>query len=76
MKVNKDVLKSLAMINQIAITMMVPIVGCIFLGIFLDRKLSTSPLFLIILMFVGIAVAFRNLYMITKSFAKSDKKRP
>lgn len=76
MKVNRDILKSLAMINQIAIAMMVPIIGCVFLGIFLDRWLHTSPLFIIIMVFLGMGAAFRNLYKMTKSFAKSDKKRP
>ncbi len=76
MKVNREILKSLAMINQIGITMMVPIIGCVFLGIFLDTKFGTSPLVLMIMIFVGMAVAFRNLYMLTKSFAKTDKKRP
>lgn len=76
MKVNREILKSLALINQVGITMMVPIIGCVFLGIFLDKKFDTSPLILIIMIVVGITVAFRNLYMLTKSFAKTDKKRP
>ena len=76
MKVNREIMKSIALINQIAITMMVPIIGCVFLGIFLDRWLHTSPLFIIIMVFLGMGAAFRNLYMMTRSFAKSDKKRP
>lgn len=76
MKDNRDILRSLAMINQIGITMMVPIIGCVFLGIFLDKRLGTTPWLLIVLMFVGMGVAFRNLYMITKSFSKNGKKRP
>ena len=76
MKVNREIMKSIALINQIAISMMVPIIGCIFLGILLDRWLGTSPLFIIIMVFLGMGAAFVSLYKITKSFSKNDKKRP
>ncbi|MDA3845087.1 MAG: AtpZ/AtpI family protein [Vallitaleaceae bacterium] len=75
MKKSHETLKALGLLNQIAITMMVPIIGCVFFGIFLDKKLGTTPWLLIIFMFIGIGVAFRNLFVITKSFAKTDKKK-
>lgn len=76
MKIDSEILKAIGMINQIGISMMVPIIGCLFLGKFLDDKLSTKPWLLIIFIIIGIMVAFRNLYAITKSFSKSGKKRP
>ena len=76
MKMNRDILKGIAFVNQIGITMMIPIIGCIFLGIFLDKKLGTTPWLLLVFMFIGMGVAFRNLYMLTKSFSESKKKRP
>lgn len=73
---NREILKSLAMINQIGISMMVPIIGCVFVGIFLDRWLGTTPWLLIILMFLGMGASFRNLFKMTKSFSEKGKKRP
>ena len=61
LKYNRSVYQSLTMIGQFGINMLVPVLVCSFLGNFLDKKLGTSYL-VIILFFVGAAAGFRNVY--------------
>lgn len=65
LKFNRSVYQSLAMIGQFGINMLVPVFVCSFLGIFLDKKLGTSCL-VIILFFVGAAAGFRNIFHFSK----------
>lgn len=65
----KDIIKALSLISQLGISMAVPIIGCIFFGKWLDAKLNTNILFLIIFTILGIGTAFRTLYiMVIKNF--------
>ncbi len=61
MKYNRSVFQSLTMISQFGINMLVPVLACSFLGIFLDKRLGTSYL-VVILFFVGAAAGGRNCY--------------
>lgn len=74
MKADKKVLKGIVMISQIGISMLVPIVLCIYLGRRLDDRFLTEY-FTIILSILGIAAAYRNVYRLTKSFYIKDKAR-
>ena len=65
-KFNRNVYQSLTMIGQFGIIMLVPVLICSFLGIFLDKKLGTSYL-VIILFFVGAAAGFWNIYRFSKN---------
>lgn len=65
MRYQKNVYRSLALISQFGINMLVPIFLCSFLGIFLDRKLGTS-FFMVILFFVGALAGFRNVYIFAR----------
>ena len=42
-----------------------PVIGC-FLGLQVDKWLDTAPLFLIILLLIGIGAGFLNVYRITQ----------
>ena len=53
------------MITQFGINMLVPIFLCTFLGIYIDKKLGTSFI-VIILFFIGAAAGFRNVYRFAK----------
>ncbi|RRD94477.1 AtpZ/AtpI family protein [Clostridiales bacterium COT073_COT-073] len=68
---SRDSLKALAMLTQMGITMIVPIGLGLFAGAFLDRKLGTAPIFLIIFIVLGIAAGFRNIYQMTRKFMKT-----
>lgn len=64
-KYDKSVYRSLVLISQFGINMLVPISLCTFLGIWLDRQLSTSYI-MIILFFMGALAGFRNIYIMAK----------
>lgn len=69
-KRNNSVIQSFAMVTQFGISMLVPIFLCAFLGWYLDEKLGTSYLF-IILFFVGALAGFRNIYIMSKKIYES-----
>ena len=71
---DKKVLQSFTMISQIGISMMVPIFLCGAIGYWLNNWLHQELLFLLLL-FVGIGAAFRNLYLLTRSFYAADLKK-
>lgn len=66
-----NILKNLALVSQIGISMVVPIVGGIALGNMLDRWLGTGVIFLVIFSILGIMSSFLTLFKITDK----DKKR-
>ena len=74
LKFNRSVYQSLTMISQFGINMLVPVLFCSLLGYYLDEKLGTSCL-VIILFFVGAAAGFRNIYRFAMRISKtpSDK---
>lgn len=71
---NRKVLKSIVMVTQISVSMMVPIFLCAAIGVWLSRLLNTQVCFLV-LVFIGIGASFRNLYILTKSFYAADMKK-
>ncbi|MFI3236567.1 MAG: AtpZ/AtpI family protein [Lachnospiraceae bacterium] len=74
MKQNSLVVRSLAMISQFGINMIVPILMCTFVGIYLDKWLGTSFM-TIILFFMGALAGGRNIYIFAKSIYKDDTRK-
>ncbi len=68
-------LKYIPLITQVAFVMVIPIFLCFFVGIYLDEKLGTSPLFLVVFILLGVGASFRNLFKIilSKGVENSDK---
>lgn len=66
--------KSMSMIFQISLSMMVPICLCLFAGIKLDRHFGTSYL-TIIFLFLGFAAGIRSVYTLTKNFYADSLKK-
>lgn len=65
MKYDRSVWQSLTMISQFGINMLVPVLACFFLGSFLDKKMGTSYL-VVVLFFVGAVAGGRNCYRFAK----------
>lgn len=66
--------KNLSLISQLGITMITPILICTFIGIFIDEKINTPPIFTIIFILLGVGAAFRNLfYHTSKQIKKEDR---
>lgn len=70
---NKDVLKNLALITQIGISIITPILLGVYLGNFIDKKLGTNGVFAIILIIVGAGAGFLNIFKLTGS--NNDKRK-
>lgn len=68
---DKKVLRSLVMVTQIGISMMVPLFLCAGIGYWINGQFDIVLAFPILL-FIGVGAAFRNLYMVTKSFYAKD----
>ena len=66
-------LANFALVSQIGIMMVMPIILGVWLGNWIDKKLGTGALFLIIFMILGIGAAFRNVYLtVYKQFQKKE----
>ncbi|MBE5961082.1 MAG: hypothetical protein E7256_06790 [Lachnospiraceae bacterium] len=74
MKNKKSIFKGIAMITQIGISIMVPVFLCLFIGKWLDSLFHTSFI-TILFLFLGFAAAFRNVYLMTRTFYANDQKR-
>ncbi|MDE7272274.1 MAG: AtpZ/AtpI family protein [Lachnospiraceae bacterium] len=72
-KYKKSVYQSLAVITQFGINMLVPIFLCSFAGLFLDRKLGTAFMF-VLLFFVGALAGFRNIFILARKIYEGDNK--
>lgn len=62
---DKSVYRSLALVTQFSINMLVPICMMTALGIFLDNKFGTS-FWMIILFFIGAVAGGQNIYRMAK----------
>lgn len=57
-------LQNLALLSQIGLSMFIPIIGCFFLGKYLDTVFSTGNILLLVFTILGVLTAFRNLFVI------------
>jgi len=72
----KSVYRSFVMVMQFGINMLVPICFMSALGVFLDKKLGTSYI-MVILFFVGAVAGAQNIYrMAKKIFDEPDERSP
>lgn len=70
MKLDKNVIKNLAMVTQVGISMLAPVVLCVFVGQWLDAKFgwNTVPVLLIL----GILAGGRNTWMLLQEIARHE----
>jgi len=54
--------ENLTLISQIALIMIIPIFGGLFFGKWLDEKLHTGNIFLLVMIILGVIIAFLNLF--------------
>lgn len=75
MKDNGMVVRSLTMISQFTIHMLVPIGICSYLGYLLDEQFDTSFCF-VLLFFIGAMAGGRNVYLLAQKTAGGKDKMP
>ena len=66
MSVKKSPYNGLALISQVGLNVLIPILGCMLLGAWLDKKTGESGLFLLLLTLVGIAAGVMNILRLGK----------
>lgn len=67
---NKESTKALALFTQIAISMLVPIFLCFFIGKAIDNIFDINGIFLIVFTIIGVMAGFRSVYVLVKGFYK------
>ena len=70
-KDRRTAVRLLSMVSQFAIMMLVPIVGCFFAGLWLDRHFGTQWC-AIVLFFIGALAGFTNIYKLTREYTKEN----
>lgn len=73
MKKNRnEIMRSLAMVTQLGISMLAPVVLCAFVGTWLDDRFGWSVT--AILLVLGILAGARNTWILVKQVQQSDSK--
>lgn len=66
-------MKWMTLISQIGITMVANIMVGLFIGKYLDQWLHTSPLFLLLFVFIGFFSGIKSVYLLIIKIDKRDK---
>jgi len=70
-----SVFENLALMSQIGISMIMPIIMGLYIGNWLDNRLGTGPVFLFIFIIMGIISAFISVYKLTqRQFGQKKRK--
>lgn len=69
-----DVVSLLSLVTQLGLMMVIPILGCTLLGKYIDDKLNTTPIFLLILLILGIGGAFSGVYKTVIMYTRTKRK--
>ena len=70
-KEDKKVLKAFSMVSQVGLTMITPVLISGFIGLKLDEYFGSGYWFIIFLI-MGVLVAFRSLYFLTRQLYSKD----
>jgi F0F1-type ATP synthase assembly protein I len=65
LRFDSSTLRALGMVSGIGFSIALCIGGGVWLGLFLDNRLGTSPIFLLVGIVVGLALAGYTLYRLT-----------
>ena len=74
MKYKKNVYQSIAMITQLGINMIVPILMCTLLGVYIGKKFDMM-IIVIPLFIIGALAGFRNVYIMAKKIFEQESDR-
>lgn len=70
MKLGKDVYRNIAMITQLGISMLAPVILCVFIGCQLDERFGWHTV--IPLLLLGILAGCRNCWMLVQRLIPKD----
>ncbi len=75
MSKNINIFKNLALVSQIGISMIIPIIFGVYVGKWMDEKLGAGPIFLFIFIIIGIASSFVSIFKLVESEFGQDKRK-
>ncbi|OON97772.1 MAG: ATP synthase subunit [Epulopiscium sp. Nele67-Bin005] len=73
MKKKKSWVSAFSLVTQLGWSMLIPILGCTYVGIYLDNLTGKEPLWLVVFILLGVGSAFRNLFHIVLHEAKKGE---
>jgi F0F1-type ATP synthase assembly protein I len=74
-KLDFRALQNLSLVTHVGFVMIIPIIGGVYFGNYLDLRFGTGGIFLLIFVVVGVMTAFMNLFRITlRKTGKKDGK--
>jgi len=65
-----QIAQMLSLMSQLGIMMVVSIFGCFFIGKFIDDKLNTEPIFMLVFLVLGVGGAFMSVYKTVIGYTK------
>ncbi len=66
--------ENLVFLTQIGISMVVPILGGLLIGKYIDEKVGTTSIFMLTFIVLGVVVAFMSVYkMVMRDYRKKGK---
>lgn len=71
-KSKNDIVRSLAMVTQLGISMLAPVILCAFVGNWLDGRFGWSTT--AVLLILGVLAGARNTWILVKQVQESDSK--
>lgn len=69
---SNNIVRGLAIASELGFVISFPIVGGIFLGSWLDKKLSVYPKLTLLFLFLGVMISFANLIFLIKEISKNS----
>ena len=73
MKNRNEIIRALAMVSQLGVSMLAPVVLCAFIGVWLDEKYNWSVT--AVLLILGIMAGARNSWILLKQMQPPESKR-
>lgn len=71
-KIDFNAMQNLTLVTHIGVVMIIPIIGGVYFGNYLDTRFGTNGVFLFIFIIIGVITSFMNLFKI--GLRKSKKK--
>ena len=68
-----EIVKSMSLLTQLGLTVVICVFGCVYVGIYLDRRLNTSPVLSLVFLMLGLGSAFASVYRTLQPYIKKRK---
>ncbi|ABR46574.1 conserved hypothetical protein [Alkaliphilus metalliredigens QYMF] len=71
----RHVMENLSLLSFIGISMIVPIIGGLYIGRWIDARFNTQPIFLFVFIIMGVIVSFMNLFKVAAKDIEQKKRK-